>query len=137
GRLCRNTHPMTTALIDGDILIYEAAAQCEMTIAWPYGDGDVLHTRHAHSDEAWVKLQDSLKTVTAQAGCDDAIVCLTDTRNWRFDFYPAYKSNRKASVKPLLVPVLRDWVAQTANGRRVEGLEGDDLMGILQTRKGN
>lgn len=128
---------MSTALIDGDILIYEQASVCEKTIAWPYGDGDVLFTRHAHMDEAWVRLLDSIATLTEKAGCDNSIVCITDTKNWRYGVYADYKSNRKASVKPMLVPLLRERMAQEPNGRRVEFLEGDDLMGILQTRKGN
>jgi DNA polymerase-1 len=130
---------MTTALIDGDILIYEAASICERTIAWPYGDdGETkLYTRHAHYDEAYARLMDSIETITKKAKADDAILALTDGRNWRFDFYGDYKSNRKASVKPMLVPILRDALAALPNGRRIPTLEGDDVMGILQTRKGN
>lgn len=130
---------MKTALIDGDILVYQAASMCETTIAWPFGDdGELLYTRHAHMDEAWTKVLDSLQTLTEKADCSDSIVCITDTANWRYAFYGDYKSNRKASVKPMLVPLLRDRIVnELPNGRRVPTLEGDDLMGILQTRKGN
>lgn len=136
---------MTTALIDADILIYEAAAQCETTTAWPFGDetdadGEPVHrlyTRTADGERAWAKLQDSIATIAAKAKADDAILALTDGRNWRFDVFGDYKSNRADKIKPMLVPILRDALAKEANARRIPTLEGDDVMGILQTRKGN
>lgn len=125
------------ALIDADIIIYEAASLCETSIAWPYGeDGDVLWTRHAHKDEAWARFNDSVDVLAEKAGADEVVLCVTDRENFRFDFYGDYKSNRKSGVKPLLVPILRDMVAQDPRGYRRPKLEGDDIMGILQTKPG-
>lgn len=125
---------MTIALIDADILIYEAAASCETSVPWPYGDaGEVLWTRHAHVAEAWAQLTDSIEKLAETAGATSYIACVTDTANWRYSVYADYKSNRKQSVKPMLVPMLREQVALAKWGFRREGLEGDDCMGILQT----
>lgn len=123
------------ALIDTDIIIYEAASICEASVPWPYGDaGEVLWTRHAHIDEAWARLWDSIETLRDKAGADEAVLCVTDTTNFRSEFYGEYKSHRKPSVKPLLVPVLRERIAQHPQGMQRPGLEGDDIMGILATR---
>lgn len=125
---------MTIALIDADILIYEAAANCEVSVPWPYGNaGEVLWTRHAHVAEAWARLTDSLENLADKAGASEFIACVTDTENWRFSVYADYKSNRKQSIKPMLVPMLREQVALAKWGFRRAGLEGDDCMGILQT----
>lgn len=125
------------ALIDADILIYEAASICETSIPWPYGDdGDVLWTRHAHKDEAWARFNDSVDVLAEKVDADEVVLCVTDRENFRFDFYGDYKSNRKSGVKPLLVPVLRDMVAEDPRGYRRPRLEGDDIMGILQTKPG-
>lgn len=125
------------AIIDADIIIYEAASICETSIPWPYGDdGDVLWTRHAHKDEAWARLNDSINVLAEKAGADEIVLCVTDRVNFRYDFYGDYKSNRKSGVKPMLVPVLRDMIAEDPRGMRRPGLEGDDIMGILQTMPG-
>ena len=125
------------ALIDADILIYEAASICETSIPWPHGDdGDVLWTRHAHMDEAWVRLNDSIETLKDKVGADEVVLCVTHPKNWRFDFYADYKSNRKSGVKPMLVPLLRDRIAEDPRGYRRDFLEGDDIMGILATKPG-
>lgn len=126
------------ALIDADILIYEVASLCETSIPWPHGDdGDVLWTRHAHKEEAWERFNDSVATLAAKVGADEVVLCVTDSTNFRYGFYSEYKSNRKVGVKPLLVPVLRDMIAEDPRGYRRPGLEGDDIMGILQTMPGS
>lgn len=125
------------ALIDADILIYEAASLCERAIPWPHGDeGEVLWTRHAHMDEAWARFNDSVDVLAEKVGADEVVLCVTHHKNWRFDYYGDYKSNRKAGVKPLLVPLMRDRVAEDPRGYRRDFLEGDDIMGILATKPG-
>jgi DNA polymerase-1 len=128
---------MVTALIDLDILIYEAASICEQTHPWPYGDGEIMYVRTAQFEEATAKVFDSIEALREKAGADDTLLAITDGRNWRFDVYGDYKSNRKASVKPMLVPLLRELFSKEANARRIATLEGDDVMGILQTRPKN
>jgi hypothetical protein len=122
------------AIIDTDILIYEIASICERSIPWPFGnEGEVLWTRHAHIDEAWSRLNDSIAVLIDKVGADEAVLCVTHHENFRYDFYGDYKSNRSSGVKPMLVPVLRDMIAADPRGFRRERLEGDDIMGILQT----
>ena len=128
---------MTRALIDTDILIYQIAAQCEKVIRWPGRDDDALWTRHAHLEEAIVSLEDMIQSVAQRAGADEFICPVTQSgRNWRYDCYADYKSNRKESYRPMLVSRLRDWVSDQGWGRDIPTLEADDVLGILQTKPG-
>ena len=126
------------ALIDADIIIYEMASTCEKSIAWPYGDdGDVLWTRHVQMDEAWVRTLDALEGITQKVGAEDFIAAITtSSANWRFAVYPAYKSNRSKGVKPMAVAPIRERIALETWGRLMPPLEGDDILGIMQTKPG-
>jgi DNA polymerase-1 len=129
------------ALIDADIILYEWASICEKSIPWPFTDEDeepgILWTRHAHLDEAWARTVTSFETLTSRVGADSFVAVVTkSSENWRYSVYPAYKSNRKAGVKPMLVNVLRDMIAAEPWGRMMPPLEGDDVLGILQTKPG-
>lgn len=128
---------MTRALIDADILIYEVASLCETSIAWPFGDDDVLWTRHAHIDEAWARLNDSIDVLLDKVGATSVMLAVTPKTNWRFDVWGDYKANRSKSVKPMLVAPLRDRVANDPRGKRIDRLEGDDLLGIAATHPKN
>jgi 5'-3' exonuclease len=129
------------ALIDADIIIYEWASICEKTIPWPFvnedEEPDILYTRHAHLDEAWAQTLSSFERLTARVKADSFIAVVTkSSENWRHAVYPAYKSNRKAGIKPMLVDVLRGLIAEQPWGRMMPPLEGDDVLGILQTKPG-
>ena len=125
------------ALIDADILIYEVASLCETSVAWPYGDDDVLWTRHAHIDEARARLEDSIAVLMDKVEADTCMLAVTPKTNWRFDVWGDYKANRSKSVKPMLVAPLRDYIANDPRGKRIDRLEGDDLMGIAATHPKN
>lgn len=135
---------MTLAIIDADILIYEAAATCETTTAWPFGENsddgcplDYLYTRTANGAEAWARLHDSFAALVEAVGGVASTLCITGPgKNWRNDVYGDYKSNRKSAIKPLLVPLLRQQLTESGEAWSVPGLEGDDLMGLLQRNNG-
>jgi DNA polymerase-1 len=124
------------ALIDADIIIYELASVCETAIPWPYGDnGEVLWTRHLQLDQAWAGVLDRMETLAAKCQAHDYIACITtSSENWRFDVYPPYKSNRSKGIKPMGVGIMRDRMNQEEWCRLVPPLEGDDVLGILQTK---
>jgi len=130
------------ALIDADILIYEVANTCEETIPWPDEEtGDYLWTRTAHWDEAKCMLSGQLQDIAETVGASEFIGAVTESsENWRFDYYSDYKANRSPSKpqwKPMLVGPLRKWASEQSWGRYIPGLEGDDIMGILQTKPGS
>jgi len=67
----------------------------------------------------------------------DVVICLSSGRSFRYSVYPDYKANRADQPKPALLglanQLLREyWYCGTA-----EGLEGDDVMGILANNLGD
>ncbi|MCA2979550.1 MAG: hypothetical protein INH37_14840 [Myxococcaceae bacterium] len=120
---------MKTILIDGDIVAYQAAAACEQATDW----GDGLWTLHA--DEALAKstLDGKIDKLMDQLGADKAIIALTDGVNWRKKVLPTYKANRADTRKPMVLPVLRQYLIDTRDAYLRPTLEGDDILGILAT----
>jgi DNA polymerase-1 len=117
----------TIALIDGDIYIYKAASSVEHIIDW---DGD-FYTWHAKLTDAQEVFEQLLGKFIKNY--DDYIIALSDTKNFRYDVYPTYKSNRKATRRPLLLQPMRDWVLKEYKTYLRPGLEADDVLGILST----
>ncbi len=122
----------TIALNDGDIFVYEIASSAEKPIHW----GDGLWTLHAYAEEAIGRLDERLEQLQKQVLADRTIVCLTGSKNWRKDILPTYKSNRKDTRKPMLIPILQQHLRDNYEVFEREGLEADDILGILATWKG-
>lgn len=123
---------MTTLLIDADVVAYQASAALEKALEWEPGHWtwDVnFHEVCAACDRAVEKLMDEL-------GGDKAVLCLTDPKhNFRLDVLPTYKTHRKTVRKPLVLLAVKQWMIDEREGVMRPGLEGDDVMGILATRK--
>jgi DNA polymerase-1 len=117
----------TIALIDGDIYIYKACSSVEHIIDW---DSD-LYTWHAKLTDAQEVFEQLLGKLVKEY--DQYVVALSDTKNFRYDVYPAYKSNRKATRKPMLLKPMREWVLKEYKTFLRPGLEADDVLGILST----
>lgn len=119
-----------TLLIDADIIAYKAAASNEQNIDW--GDGVVSHT--ADFEGAKRHAREALDALVEQLDATDLIICLSDDfSNWRKDIFPAYKTNRAATVRPEHLYDMKDWLAETYPTDRRSRLEADDVMGILST----
>jgi DNA polymerase-1 len=120
---------MTKVLIDGDILIYQIAAVAEENVefsnevvaAWV----DINAAKQA-ADAAIHKIIDNTKS-------DDAVICLTDTTNWRKSLLDSYKANRRGIRKPVALAPLRQYLEKTRQCEIWHTLEADDVLGILLT----
>lgn len=123
---------MLTALIDADVLAYQAASSVERPVSW----GDGLWTLHAYEHEAEQKFDDMLTAIQTKVEADKVILAFTDKDNWRKDVLPTYKGNRKDVRKPMLLGHLRDRASYFHDTYIRKGLEGDDCLGILQTMGG-
>lgn len=120
------------AIIDGDILAYQIASREEKPINW----GDGFWTLHAEQGPAEVALEDRVLQLQETLKSDRVIIALSDDDyNFRKDVYPKYKSNRKEKRKPMILPVLKEFLMETFETFRRPGLEGDDVQGILATSK--
>ena len=118
-----------TALIDGDIYIFKAAAASEHAVEWT----EDLWTLHAHMTEAIQLFENKLEQIKEETGASDLIVALSDTVNFRYGIYPDYKHNRKDKRPPLLRAPLKEYVQAKYPCFLRPGLEGDDVLGILAT----
>lgn len=117
-------------LVDGDIIAYKAAASVERPVNW----GGGLWTLHAYEHEAIAIVDQYHEKLMAQLEADHAVYALTDSeRNWRLDILPTYKSNRKDTRKPMLLPFLREYLMDNYEAYLRPRLEGDDILGILST----
>lgn len=122
---------MTTALVDADILAYQAAAASEQPINW----GDDLWTLHALESDGERRFDEMLDNITKAVDVDRVVLALSDTENWRKGVLPTYKSNRAATRKPLLLKHLKERALEKYDTILRPTLEGDDCLGILGTMK--
>ena len=122
---------MTTALVDADILAYQAAAVSEQPIQWDDG----LWTLHAFEGEGERRFDEMLDNITKAVEADKVVLALSDSENWRKAVLPTYKSNRAATRKPLLLKHLKDRALDKYEAFMRPTLEGDDCLGILGTMK--
>lgn len=122
---------MRVALIDADILCYQAAAVSEQPVDW----GDDLWTLHAFETDAEGVLEDNIKKLVEKVEADSYFMVLSDSQNWRKGVLPTYKANRTGVRKPLLLNHLREYVKYYHEFLTLPGLEGDDVIGIWATAK--
>ena len=122
---------MRTALIDADILAYQAAVTAEQATDW----GDGLWTLHAFEEEAIGSFDSLLSTLLVKVGATKFFLAFSDSTNWRKDILPTYKSNRSGTRKPMLLKALREYALKTYPCLTKPSLEGDDVIGIWATTK--
>ena len=122
---------MTKFLIDADIVAFKAATSVERPVDW----GDGMWTLHAYEHEGIQYIHDYLNKVTDKIGEGEFVMFITDPVNWRKDILPSYKSNRKATRKPLLLKALRQYLLDEMGAVMVAGMEADDLLGITSTNE--
>jgi DNA polymerase-1 len=124
-------NPIVTALIDADILAYQAATASEQPIRWD----DDLWTLHAFESEAEAKFDAMIDNLIEKVDAKNVILAFSDSKNWRKEILPTYKHNRSDVRKPILLKHLREYAKEKYNCYQREGLEGDDCLGILATMK--
>jgi len=129
-----------TILVDGDIFAYKAA--CVNQEDLDLGDGIVnskTNPKQAASDAE--SLIDGILITLSDASpraTIDLHVCLTgplmeiSDRNFRKELYPTYKGNR-TGPKPILLPFVKEHIRKTYDTKIKDGLEADDVLGILMT----
>ena len=117
---------MTTLLIDGDIIAFQAASATEQPVKW---DED-LWTLHAYESDGQDYIKKKLDKIMEQTGADYFKIYLTGSENYRTDVLPSYKGNRKDVRKPLTLKPLKQWLIDEYKAVLREPFEADDLMGI-------
>ena len=110
---------MTTALIDGDILVYSVG----------------FSTEDESEEAAHLKMDSRIDEITFNCGASDYVVYLSDNlRNFRKGLFPSYKAHRH-QPKPKHYKALREYLINVEKAEVAENQEADDLLGINQTRE--
>ena len=107
---------MTTALVDGDILVYRI------------GFSNEDEAEHV----ALVSMDNYIEEILHGSECSEYEVFLTGKNNFRKALYPAYKANRKAP-RPKHYDALRKHLIEIEGAHVSNGQEADDELGIRQT----
>lgn len=120
---------MRTALIDADILAYQASASAEQ----PYDWGEGLWTLHSFEADAAAHFESALGRVKENTKATKLILAFSDKANWRKLVLPTYKSNRIGVRKPMLLNYVKQYAENRYDCRSISTLEGDDLLGMMAT----
>jgi 5'-3' exonuclease len=123
---------MTILLIDGDERLWRACAATEREVKWD----DQNHVLASNEEEAWETVKGSIEKVLHHFNTKEHAVTLSAGRNFRLDIDPTYKGNRAKTRKPLCYWDVRERLKTEFNCVAFDGLEADDVMGILATKPG-
>lgn len=121
-------------LIDGDIVAFKAAAASEVEIAFNPKDfiaGDYMLMTNL--DEAVERATSRIESIKKKLNTEDVLICFTGSTNWRNSILETYKANRSGVRKPMFLKEVREALSHRYKTKTVEGLEADDLMGIMAT----
>lgn len=119
-----------TLLIDGDILVYRAAAASQVSVEFSPGQLSI----QADLEQAKQRVDADVADLQRVLDADDILICLSDTQhNWRKELEPSYKAQR--TVKPAAFAATREYVQKTHKTVECARLEADDVMGLYSTGK--
>jgi len=118
-------------LIDGDILVWTEAAALEQIVHW---ETDV-HTLVCDFRELKQRIDVRIIAYVEKFQAQKYTVCFSDSgRNFRSEFIPEYKANRKLVRKPVSFRAAVEYCHEVWGGITWKNLEADDVLGILGTR---
>ena len=124
-------------LVDADLYLYRATAATEQEICWDEDDGSNIWSLDTDLKLAKEMFFDQMETFKETLHDDRVILCLTSKKNFRRDVDPRYKNNRVKIRKPLGYLAMVDWAKHHFSTVSLDGLEADDVMGILATKPEN
>jgi DNA polymerase I len=119
-------------LIDGDQFVFTAAVAIEREIRWD----DDNHVLYSSPELAWANFEGMLGRIFDRFETNDHALTFSSPNNFRYEVDPTYKSNRKGARKPMCFAAVRELADANYNTISMDGLEADDIMGILATKPG-
>jgi len=81
-------------------------------------------------------VKQSLSRVKEDTEADEFIPIVSGHGNFRHDIYPEYKANRRDQPRPPYLKEARQYVIDHWDGMFVDGLEADDVCGIMMYNSG-
>ena len=126
-------------LLDGDYLLFSAMSASEEEVDW----GDDIWSLQGDHNKARTLRRATMRGIRERLKefNDAELVMIFSTKNgednWRKQVLETYKANRKGKRKPVGYPVLLEEILEDTetylSTYRWDGLEGDDVIGILAT----
>lgn len=118
-------------LFDGDMLVFRFCRACEERN--PFKKDKI---ERACPEETWrtieMRIHQCVEIVAEHFGEDvEPVICFSSKRNYRKEVNPEYKSNRK-EPKPILYYDMKAKAERLLHCEEWDGIEADDVMGILQ-----
>lgn len=130
----RNRRRPILALVDADVLAYQAAAGAEKIISL---DEEVTAPVCRLSD-AFEVFENKLHALLTHVEALDFLLCFSDStkNNFRRAVWPGYKANREGKPRPIILSLLKQYCMEQYQDRHIlrPCLEADDCLGILTTR---
>ena len=126
---------MRTALLDGDVYLFQAAMKADVMIDWEDG----LWTLHADEAVAVEEMLHLIERDVEATEADTFAFALSDpdrSNLFRKQVLPTYKAARTVVRKPTLISYLRTYALKNFRVFEKPTLEGDDVLGILLTHPG-
>jgi len=120
----------TTALIDGDLLLYRFGHRGQEVIKW---DEETTTTIVQEAGTVIEEMEAFAQEIMRATSCTRLLYCLSGPKPFRYEILPSYKHNRQGVEKPVLYTVLKDHLLELG-AKVVDGLEADDILGIISTR---
>lgn len=124
--------PRQILLIDGDQYLHRACAAVERDTRWD----EENHVLVSNAEEAYDVVLGSINKLTHHFGHKDYVIAFSEGVIFRTKIDPAYKANRKDTRKPLCFYELKERMKQEHKCVFYDGLEADDVMGIIATKPG-
>lgn len=118
-----------TLLIDADILMFRFAFRHQEVIQW----SDDVSSEILDAKQAKLDLDNFIYDLLVATDCVDYLLCFTHSVNFRYGIFPAYKANRAKLEPPKMLSILKQHMMDNHDWESREGLEADDLMGIMGT----
>lgn len=107
-----------TALLDGDLVAYRAAASCK---------------EDDPSEIACIRAEKTIRDILGATDSSDYWLFLSGSSNFRYDLYPEYKANRRDIARPKWLQTVREFLLLEWKADITDGYEADDALGIKST----
>jgi len=119
----------STLLIDGDILVYSICSATEYVARFD----DETDVAFGNIGEALAMCDDMVSKWMTKLNAEFCVIGFTGKDNYRKKVYPQYKAHRKACRKPCGYKPVKERLGGLYAIKEEPALEGDDIIGILQT----
>lgn len=121
----------TRLLIDGDHIVFAAAAAVEEVIEWP--EPHDITSVWADRELATDIVERHVANLKDEFMADEVLFAVSNSKTtFRHDLAPDYKGNRKAA-RPIILRWLRRWTEENMDAKAIDNIEADDVIGISAT----